>query len=172
MKSHHVLLIYEAKVWHATCIKEAVADCACTLAKTENCCSKAIREAESQGASQAHLIQQSHAKGIQHLEAEDTEEERRECLAFLSTCGTTLRSSLPEAHEIMVTPFHLLLGNAPMSTLLHIPPEVFLLQQEPAPQTPPASATIAPEGFCLGPSSDTSCLIRWSLCPHQRPPLK
>ena len=30
---------------------------------------------------------------IQHLEAEATEEERRDCLAFLAACGTALRAS-------------------------------------------------------------------------------
>ena len=99
---------------------------------------------ESRGASQGCSIQQSHAKDIQHLEAEAIEEERRDCLAFLAACSTTLRASPPEAHGIMVTPFYLLLGNAPTYTLLNIPPGVSLLQQEPALQTTPASATIAP----------------------------
>ena len=66
----------------------------------------------------------SHAKDIQHLEAEAIEEERRGCLAFFTACCAALRASPPEAHGIMVTPFHLLLGNAPTSTLLNIPPEV------------------------------------------------
>ena len=44
---------------------------------------------------------------------------------------------------MMVIPFHLLLGNAPMSTLLSIPPGVSPLQQEPAPQTCPTSAPVA-----------------------------
>ena len=61
-------------------------------------------------------------------------------LAFLATCGTTITASPPEAHGIMVTPFHLLLGNALMSALLSIPPGVFPLQQEPAWQIPPASS--------------------------------
>ena len=121
MEAHCVALIIKAKVWHATCIKEAEADCAHTLAEAENSCSTAIREAESWGTSQAHSIQQSHAKDIQCLEAEAIEEEKRDCLSFLAACGTALRASPPEAHGIMVTPFHLLLGNAPMSVLLSIP---------------------------------------------------
>ena len=115
------VLISEAKVWHTTCIKEVEANCACTLAEAENYCSTAIREAESQGTSQACSIQQSHAKDIQDLEAEAIEEERRDYLTFLAACSTALRNSPPEACGIMVTPFHLLLGNAPMSILLSIP---------------------------------------------------
>ena len=121
-EAHQAALISKAKVQHAACIKEAKANCAHTLTEAENCCSTAIREAESQGASEAHSVQQLHAKDIYCLEAEAIEEERRDCLAFLATYGTALRASPPEAHGIMVTPFHLLLGNALTSTLLSIPP--------------------------------------------------
>ena len=124
--------ISEPEIQHTTCIKEPEANCTHTLAEEENCCLTAIREAESQGASQAHLIQQSHAKDIQSLEAEAIEEEKRECLTFLATCSTALRDGPPKVHGIMVTPFHLLLENAPTSTLLSIPPGVSP-QQEPAP---------------------------------------
>ena len=68
---------------------------------------------------------------------EAIEEEGKDHLAFLATCGTALRASSPKAHGIMVTPFHLLLGNAHMSTLLSIPPGVSPPEQGPAPQTPP-----------------------------------
>ena len=54
---------------------------------------------QSGGASQAHSIQQSHAKDIQHLKAEAIEEEKREHLAFLAACDTALRASPPEALE-------------------------------------------------------------------------
>ena len=139
VEAHQMVLIREAKIWHTTCIKEAEANCDHALAEAENYCSTAIREAECQGASQAHSIQQSHTKDIQHLETEAIEEEKREHLTFLTACSTTLRASPPKACGIMVTPFHLLLGNAPMSTLLSIPPGVSPLQQEPALLTPPSS---------------------------------
>ena len=131
MEAHWAVLISEAKIWHTTSIKEVEANCAHALAEAENCCSTAIRKAESQGTSQACSIQQSHVKDIQHLEEEAIEEERRDCLTFLTACGTALRASPPKAHEIMVTPFHLLLGNAAMSTLLSIP-WGYPPQQEPA----------------------------------------
>ena len=121
VEAHWAALMTTAKIQHATCIKEVEANCAPALAEAENSCSTAIREAESKGTSQAHSIQQSHAKDMQHLEAEAIEEERRDHLAFLATCSTAFRTSPPKAHGIMVTPFHLLLENAPMSTLLSIP---------------------------------------------------
>ena len=134
------VLISKAKVWHATCIKEIEDNCAHALAEAGNCCLTAIREAESQDTSKACSIQQSHAKYIQHLEVEAIEEEGRDHLAFLTTCGIALRASPPKAYGIMVTPFHLLLGNAPTSTLLNIPAGVSSPEQEPALQTPPSSA--------------------------------
>ena len=109
VETHWTALISEAKVWHASCIKEIEDDCTHISAEAENCCSSAIHDAESQGASNAHSIQQSHTKDIQHLEVEAIEKEGRDCLAFLTACGTTLRANPPEAHGIMVTPYHLLL---------------------------------------------------------------
>ena len=143
VETHWAVLISKAEVQHTTCIKEVEANCAHALAEAENCCSTAIREAESQGTSQAHSIQQSHAKDIQHLEAEAIEEKRRDCLTFLATCSTALRTSPPEAHGIMVIPFHLLLGNAPMSTLLSIPLGY-----------PPSTGTCPTDSSFFCPSSD------------------
>ena len=133
------MLISEAKVWHTAHIKEIEDECAHALEEAENCCLIAIREAESRGTSKACSIQQSHTKDIQHLEVEAIEEEGRDHLTFLTACNTALRASLPKAHGIMVTPFHLLLGNAPTSTLLSIPPGVSPPEEKPAPQTPPSS---------------------------------
>ena len=116
------VIVSKAKVWHAAHIKEIEDDCTHTLAEAENCCSTAIREAESRGTLKAHSIQQSHANDIQCLEAEAIEEEGKDCFAFLTTCSTALRASPPKACGIMVTPFHLLLGNAPTFTLLSISP--------------------------------------------------
>ena len=144
-EAHPMVLISEAEIWHVACIKEVEADCASALAEAENYCSTAIRNAKSQGASQVHLIQQLHAKNMQHLEAEAINEERTDCLTFLATCGSTLGASSPEAHGILVTPFHLLLGNTSTSALLSIPPEVSPFQSEAALQTLPASATKAPK---------------------------
>ena len=132
-------LISEAKVQHATCIKEIEDDCTHALVEAENHCSTAIREAESSSTSKAHSIQQSHAKDIQCLEVEAIEEEGKDHLAFHAACGTALRASPPEACGIMVTPFHLLLGNAPTSNLLSIPLGVSPSEQESAQQTPPFS---------------------------------
>ena len=80
--AHQAVLICKAEVWHITCIKETEVNCACTITEAENCCSTAIKKAQSQGASQAHSIQQLHAKDIQCLEAEAIEEDRRGLLCL------------------------------------------------------------------------------------------
>ena len=67
-------------------------------------------------------IQQSHTKDVQHLEEESLEEERRGQLNFLSTCQTTLDTTPPESHGMLIAPYHLLLGHVPKSNLFTIPP--------------------------------------------------
>ena len=54
-EAHQVMLMGEAEAQHATCIREAKANC--TIAEVENCCSMAIRKAESHGTKQACSIQ-------------------------------------------------------------------------------------------------------------------
>ena len=145
VETHQVALISEPKVWHTSCLKGIEDKCSLALAEVENCYSTTIREAESNGTSRACSAQQSHAKDIQHLEAEAIEEEGKDHLAFLTTCGAALRASPPKGHGIMVTPYHLLLGNAPISTLLSIPLGVSPPEWESAPQIP-SSTTPAVTG--------------------------
>ena len=86
-EAHQAKLISEAEARYATCIKEAKGNCATTIEEAENCCSAAIRKAESHSTKQAHSIQQSRAKGMQHLETEPIGEEGKGYLSFLTTCG-------------------------------------------------------------------------------------
>ena len=85
-KLRPTILISEAEAQHATCIKEAKANCASIIAEAESCCSIAITKVESHGA------KQSHAKGMQHLETEAIEEEGKDHLSFLTTCGAALQA--------------------------------------------------------------------------------
>ena len=57
---------------------------------------------------------------MQHLEMEAIGEEGKDCLSFLTACEAALWASPPKAHGVLVTPFHLLLGNTPLSTLLYM----------------------------------------------------
>ena len=125
-EAHCTMLISEAETWHTTCIKEAKANCATIMAEVENGCSMAIRKVGSHSAKQAHSIQQSHGIGMQGPEAEVIKKEGKYCLSFLTACGADLWASSLKDHRVLVTPFHLLLGNAPLSTLLIIHPQYLL----------------------------------------------
>ena len=105
---------------------------------------------------------------MHHLEAEAIDEERTDCLTFLAACSSALEASSPKACRILVIPFHLLLGNAPVSALLSIPPGVSPFQLEAAMQTPPASAIRVPEPSPQS-SGNTTRLTRESPLPHQSP---
>ena len=56
-------------------------------------------------------IQILHAEDMQHLETEAMEEEGRDCLSFLATCGMALQACPPEAHGVLMGPLPLLMGN-------------------------------------------------------------
>ena len=71
---------------------------------------------------------------------EAIKEEGQNHLTFLNACGAALRANPPKVCGIMATPYHLLLGNAPTSALLSIPPGVSSPEPGPALQTPPSSA--------------------------------
>ena len=164
METHLMALTSEAKVSHATCLKGIEDECSFALAEAENCCSTTIRQAESNSASRAHSTQQSHAKDIQHLEAEAIEEVGKDCLALLTACSATLRASPPEDCDIIVTPYHLLLGNAPTSTLLSIPPGYPLLNGN-LPHRLLLSLPQQPLDPHPGPNSGTTCLTGWGPFP-------
>ena len=128
----------EAKVWHAACVKGIEDRCSLALAEVENHYSTTIREAQSSSTSRAQSTQQSHATDIQCLEMEAIEEEGKDHLSFLTTCSAALRASPPKGHCIMVTPYHLLLGNTP--TLFSIPLGISPPEWESVPWTPSPTA--------------------------------
>ena len=132
-------------------IKEAKAQCNCCIKEAEAHCSLVIQEVESFGATQACSIQQSHAKDIQHLEEESLEEERRGQLNFLSACQATLDASLPESHDVLITPYHLLLGYMLISNLLPFPQEHLPLNKGPSLvflPLPPLHLGLCPDPSC------------------------
>ena len=100
--------IKEAKALCACSIREAEANCAHSINKAEAHCSVAIREAETWGASQASSIQQSHSKGIQHLEEEAIEEESKGQLNFLSACQAALEASHLKSCGMLIAPYHVI----------------------------------------------------------------
>ena len=70
----------------------------------------AIRDAETQGASQADSFQQRHVKTIQHLEEQIIQEEGKSQIDFLSACQAALQASPVELRGTLVASYHLLIG--------------------------------------------------------------
>ena len=125
-------------------IKEARAQCDHSIKEVDACWSLAIWEVESQGATQSCSFQQSHAKDVQHLEEESLEKERRDQLNFLSVCQAALDASPPESHGMLIAPYHLLLGHAPISNHFTILPGASPPQQGSIPGVPSPLAPTAP----------------------------
>ena len=128
-KSKTTESIKEAKAQCVHSIKKAEATCAHSIKEAEALCSTAIRKVETWGASQACSIQQSHTKDIQHLEEKSIKEERRDQLNFLSVCQVALKGSPPKSHGVLIAPYPLLQGHAPISNLFNIPPGAALSKQ-------------------------------------------
>ena len=113
--------INEAKALCALSSGEAETTCAHSIKEAEAHCSTAIREAEAWRASQASSIQQSHAKGIQHLEEEAVEEESKGQLNYLSACQATLEASPLKSCSVLLASYPVLLGLTLTSHLFSIP---------------------------------------------------
>ena len=113
--------IKEAKALCTHSIREADANCGHSIKEAEAHCSTAIREAETRRASQASSIQQSHVKGIQHLEEEDIEEESKGQLNFLSASQAALETSPLESCGVLIASYQVLLGHVLTSHLFNIP---------------------------------------------------
>ena len=73
-------------------IREAKACCGAVIMEAEACCTTDIREVEACCADHACSIQQLHSDSMQHLEREAMEEEERDHLSFLATCGVALQA--------------------------------------------------------------------------------
>ena len=126
VETYQTVLISDAKVWHTAHIKEIEDNCAHASAEAENCCLSAICDAESQGASNACSIQQSHTK-----------EEGRDHPVFLTTCSAALRANPSEAYGYPIPPTTRKCSY--ICPTKHTP-GVSPPEQEPALQTPPSSA--------------------------------
>ena len=74
----------------------------------------AVRDAETQKASQAKLLQREHGKVVWDLEMQAIQEEGRSQANFFSACQATLYASPSEFKGALVASYHILLGQTPM----------------------------------------------------------
>ena len=121
-ETYHATVIRETEAHHTILIREAEANCSAIVVEAEACCTTNIRKVQSCCVENAHSIQQLHAEDMQCLEMATMEEEGKDCLSFLVTCGMALQTCPTEAHGVLMGPLQLLMGNIPLATLLNIPP--------------------------------------------------
>ena len=105
----------DAEALCSATVKEAKATYTHTIWKAKTLCSTAIRDAKTQGASQGDSLHQRHAKTIQHLEEQVTQEEGKSQIDFLSACQAALQASPIELRGTLVASYHLLMEQAPTS---------------------------------------------------------
>ena len=161
--------VKEAKVTCIGTIKETKATHACTIWEAETVCCAAIRDAET---SQAESLYRQHAKSIQYLEEQVIREEGRSQTDFLSDCHAALHASPAELKGMLVTSYHILMGQEPTSHPFTLsqgayPAEQLSPQQLLMPQhlrSPPG-----PKGDILPQTPWTTCLL---VELHPRPPWK
>ena len=146
-------------------LKEAKAVCALAIKEAETNCVHAIhattiREAESQGASQADSIQQSYAKDIQHLEDEAIEEESKGQLNFLSACQAALRAGPPESCGVLAPPITYYWGMCQCPIFLTFPMEHPPLKKGPSQRLLPLLLLLHLD-FHPGPSGSITHQTQW-----------
>ena len=109
-----------------------------SIQAAEAACSNAINEAEAQTISQATMLQEEHSRYMQNLEEQAFKEESRSCHEVLSSCQTTLYHSPQSFRGLLASSFHLLLGQAPPSPTLILPPRVPSAEEQPSTTAPSA----------------------------------
>ena len=100
-------------------------------------CSKAISDAEAQKTSQAMMFQEEHSKYLQSLEEQAFGEESRNCHEVLSSCQAALCHSPQPLRGALAASYHLLLGQAPPSPPLILPPRTPSVEEQPSTAAPP-----------------------------------
>ena len=70
----------------------------------------AIRDAKTQGTSQAESLYRQHANIIQDLEEQVIQKEDRSQTNFLSACQAALHASPADLKGVLVASYHILMG--------------------------------------------------------------
>ena len=100
-------------------------------------CSKAISDAEAQKTSQAMMFQEEHSKYLQSLEEQAFGEESRSHHEVLFSCQATLCHSPQPLRGVLAASYHFLLGQAPPSLPLVLPPRTPSMEEQPSTAVPP-----------------------------------
>ena len=103
-----------------------------SIQAAEVACSKAISGTEAQKTSQAMMFQEEHSKYLQSLEEQAFWEESRSCHEVLSSCQAALCHSPQLLRGVLAASYHLLLGQAPPSPPLILPPRTPSMEEQPS----------------------------------------
>ena len=148
--------------------KEAKTTWACNIQESEAAWSMAIRDAKTQRASHAELLQREHDKVMQNLETQAIQEEGRSQADFLSACQAALYTSPVELKGMLVASYHVLLGQTPTSHPFALSQRTSPVEEQSAPTAPPCQCPSSP----LGPKDNILPQILWRAClwaePHPR----
>ena len=128
--------VLEAKTKFRVAVMEAKTTRCHSIQTAEVACSKAISEAEAQKTSQAMMFQDEHSKYIWNLEEQAFGEESRSCHEVLSSCQAALFHSPQLLRGALASSYHLLLGQAPPSPPLILPPRTPSAEGQPSTAVP------------------------------------
>ena len=136
-KAVYSLSVLEAKTTFQKAVTEAKTTRCRSIQAAEVACSKAISEAKAWKTSQAVMFQEEHSKYMQKLEEKAFGEESRSHHEVLSSCQATLCHSPQPLRGALAASYHLLLGQAPLSPLLILPPRTPSMEEQPSTAAPP-----------------------------------
>ena len=114
--------VLEAKTNFQVTVMEAKTTRCCSIQAAEVACSKAISDTEAWKTSQVMMFQEEHSKYLQSLEEQAFREESRSRHEVLSSCQAALCHSPQLLRGALAASYHLLLGQAPPSPPLILPP--------------------------------------------------
>ena len=140
----------------------------CSIQAAEVVCSKAISAAKAQKTSQAVMLQEEHGKYLQNLEEQAFREESRSHHEVLSSCQAVLCHSPQPLRGALAALYHLLLGQAPPSPPLVLPPRTPSAEEQPstaAPPMPMPKQSPRQKGSILCQSQQGTC--PWAESPQQ-----
>ena len=124
--------VLEAKTNFQATVMEAKTTRCHSIQAAEAACSKAISDAEAQKTSQAMMFQEEHSKYLWSLEEQAFGEESRSHHEVLSSCQAALCHSPQLLRGALAALYHLLLGQAPPSPPLILPPRTPSVEEQPS----------------------------------------
>ena len=129
--------VLEAKTIFQMAVMEAKATRCHSIQAAEVACSKAISEAKAQKASQAEMFLEEHGNHMQSLEEQAFGEESRSHHEVLSSWQAALCHSPPPLRGALAASYHLLLGQAYLSSPPFLPPRTCSVEEQPCTAIPP-----------------------------------